>query len=68
MTCVTPQKIAAVMTLTPVPLSFAALDDLVRQGLPRTALRAASWHARRRRWCGCRGCFVDSLDTHPFPE
>ena len=37
MTLVTPQKIAAVMALTPLPLSFAALDDLVRQGLPKTA-------------------------------
>ena len=41
MTLVTPQKIASVMALATLPRSFAELDDLVQQGLPKTALRAS---------------------------
>ena len=40
MKLVTPQKIASVMALATLPRSFAELDDLVHQGLPKTALRA----------------------------
>src|SRR4051812_10031940 len=40
MKLVTPQKIATVMSLSPLPRSFAELDDLVHQGLPKNALRA----------------------------
>lgn len=39
MQTVSPEKIAAVMALAPVPHSFSALDDLVRSGLPKSALR-----------------------------
>ena len=36
----TPQKIAEVMALLPLPRSFAELEDLVHRGLPKSALRA----------------------------
>ena len=39
MQTVTPEKIAAVMALAPLPHSFSALDDLVRSGLPKSALQ-----------------------------
>ncbi len=38
---VTPEKIALVMALFPIPHSFAELDELVAQGLPKGALRAS---------------------------
>lgn len=41
MVLVTPEKIAAVMALFPIPHSFAELDELVAQGLPKGALRAS---------------------------
>jgi putative toxin-antitoxin system antitoxin component (TIGR02293 family) len=41
MQLVTPEKIAAVMALLPVPHSFAELDELVSQGLPKNALRSS---------------------------
>jgi len=41
MVLVTPEKIAAVMALTPLPHSFAELDALVAQGLPKGALRSS---------------------------
>ena len=47
MTLVTPQKIATVMALLPLPRSFAELDDLVHQGLPKSALRAGVDHVGR---------------------
>jgi putative toxin-antitoxin system antitoxin component (TIGR02293 family) len=47
MKLVTPQKIAAVMALSPLPRSFAELDDLVHQGLPKNALRAGVDHVGR---------------------
>jgi putative toxin-antitoxin system antitoxin component (TIGR02293 family) len=47
MKLVTPQKIATVMALSPLPKSFAELDDLVHQGLPKTALRAGVDHVGR---------------------
>src|SRR5690554_4304920 len=40
MQLVTPEQIAAVMGLAPVPRSFAELDDQVAEGLPKTALKA----------------------------
>jgi putative toxin-antitoxin system antitoxin component (TIGR02293 family) len=44
---ITPQKIAAVMALSPLPRSLAELDDLVRQGLPISALNAGVVHVGR---------------------
>lgn len=41
MTAISPAKIGAVMALTPLPRSFAELDDRVRSGLPKSALRAS---------------------------
>ncbi len=41
MVLVTPERIAAVMALTPPPHSFAELDELVSLGLPKEALRAS---------------------------
>jgi putative toxin-antitoxin system antitoxin component (TIGR02293 family) len=41
MLLVTPEKIAAVMALMPVPHSFAELDELVSQGLPKNALKSS---------------------------
>lgn len=39
MALVTPENIAAVLALSPVPHSFAELDEAVAQGLPKAALR-----------------------------
>jgi putative toxin-antitoxin system antitoxin component (TIGR02293 family) len=47
MILVTPQKIASVMGLSHLPRSLGELDDLVRQGLPKTALRASVDHVGR---------------------
>jgi putative toxin-antitoxin system antitoxin component (TIGR02293 family) len=44
---ITPQKIASVMALSHLPRSLGELDDLVRQGLPKTALRASVDHVGR---------------------
>lgn len=44
MVLVTPEKIASVMALVPVPHSFAELDDLVSKGLPKGALKASIDH------------------------
>jgi len=41
MTLVTPEKIGSVLALCPPPHSFAELDDLVAQGLPKGALKAS---------------------------
>lgn len=41
MVLVTPEKIASVMALFPVPHSFAELDDRVSHGLPKNALKAS---------------------------
>lgn len=41
MVLVTPERIASVMALFPIPHSFAELDDLVAHGLPKEALRAS---------------------------
>jgi len=38
---VTPEKIAAIMGLFPVPHSFSELDALVSHGLPKNALKAS---------------------------
>ncbi len=40
MILVTPEKIASVMSLIPLPHSFAELDSLVSHGLPKQALKA----------------------------
>lgn len=40
MELVTPEQIAAVLALVPVPLSFAELDERVAAGLPKEALKA----------------------------
>ena len=47
MLTVTPEQIAAVMALSPLPRSFAELDDRVRGGLPKSALRASVDHIAR---------------------
>lgn len=41
MVLVTPEQIAAIMSLLPVPHSFAELDALVSDGLPKNALKAS---------------------------
>ncbi|MBG6076635.1 antitoxin Xre/MbcA/ParS toxin-binding domain-containing protein [Polaromonas sp. CG_9.11] len=41
MVLVTPEKIAAVMALLPLPHSFAELDDRIAHGLPKDALKAS---------------------------
>ena len=41
MLLVSPEKIAAVMALAPVPHSFAELDEMVSRGLPKGALKAS---------------------------
>lgn len=41
MVLVTPEQIASVMALIPVPHSFAELDELVADGLPKRALKAS---------------------------
>jgi putative toxin-antitoxin system antitoxin component (TIGR02293 family) len=41
MVLVTPEKIAAVMALATMPHSFAELDKLVSDGLPKQALKAS---------------------------
>ena len=41
MVLVTPEKIASIMALAPVPHSFAELDALVSHGLPKNALKAS---------------------------
>ena len=41
MMLVTPEKIASVMALFPLPHSFAELDERVTQGLPKHALKAS---------------------------
>ena len=47
MQMVTAEKIAAVMALVPVPYSFSALDELVRSGLPKSALKLSVAHVGR---------------------
>ncbi|MBS0348584.1 MAG: DUF2384 domain-containing protein [Proteobacteria bacterium] len=42
MQIVTPEQIAAVMALVPVPHSFAELDERVAEGLPKSALKAGA--------------------------
>lgn len=44
MVLVTPEKIAHIMALMPVPHSFAELDELVSKGLPKGALKASIDH------------------------
>ncbi len=44
MVLVTPENIAAVMTLSPAPHSFAELDDFVSSGLPKSALPSSVNH------------------------
>ncbi|NOT84812.1 MAG: DUF2384 domain-containing protein [Methylococcaceae bacterium] len=44
MVLVTPEKIASVMALVPVPHSFAELDQLVSNGLPKQALKSSIEH------------------------
>ncbi|MBT9499587.1 MULTISPECIES: antitoxin Xre/MbcA/ParS toxin-binding domain-containing protein [Zoogloea] len=44
MLLVSPQKIAAVMDLVPVPHSFSELDEMVSKGLPKGSLKASIEH------------------------
>jgi putative toxin-antitoxin system antitoxin component (TIGR02293 family) len=44
MQIVTPEQIAAVMDLAPLPRSLAELEALVREGLPKSALAAGVQH------------------------
>ncbi len=44
MVLVTPEEIAAVMALMPIPHTFSELDDLVSKGLPKRALKASVEH------------------------
>ena len=44
MLLVSPEKIAAVMALAPLPHSFAELDEMVARGLPKGALKASIDH------------------------
>ncbi len=41
MVLVTPEMIASIMDLSPVPHSFSELDDLVSHGLPKGALKSS---------------------------
>ncbi len=45
MSLVTPEAVAAVMELRPLPHTLAELEALVRDGLPKSALRAGVEHA-----------------------
>ncbi|MBJ9966181.1 antitoxin Xre/MbcA/ParS toxin-binding domain-containing protein [Burkholderia seminalis] len=45
MSLVTPEAVAAVMELRPIPHTLAELEALVRDGLPKSALRAGVEHA-----------------------
>jgi putative toxin-antitoxin system antitoxin component (TIGR02293 family) len=47
MMLVTAEKIAETMSLSPLPRSFSELDDLVRHGLPKSALRISADHVGR---------------------
>jgi putative toxin-antitoxin system antitoxin component (TIGR02293 family) len=47
MILVPPEQIGAVMALTPLPHSVAELDDRVRGGLPKSALKEGVEHATR---------------------
>lgn len=47
MQTITANQIAAVMSLTPPPLSFSELDRRVRNGLPKSALRDSVSHIAR---------------------
>ncbi|MEM5387856.1 antitoxin Xre/MbcA/ParS toxin-binding domain-containing protein [Paraburkholderia phymatum] len=47
MLLVSPEQIAAVMALPRVPHSVAELDEQVREGLPKSALREGVEHATR---------------------
>ncbi|WP_026076223.1 antitoxin Xre/MbcA/ParS toxin-binding domain-containing protein [Noviherbaspirillum massiliense] len=42
MVSVSPEIIAAVMALSPLPHSFSELDEMVRKGLPKSALRSSA--------------------------
>lgn len=44
MQLVTPENIAAVMTLSPAPQTFAELDGFVTRGLPKSALPSSVNH------------------------
>jgi putative toxin-antitoxin system antitoxin component (TIGR02293 family) len=47
MQSISPEKIAAVMALVPVPKTFAELDERVRFGLPKAALQISVKHVAR---------------------
>lgn len=47
MQTVSPEKIAAIMRLSPSPHSFSELDGMVRLGLPKSALRISVDHIGR---------------------
>ncbi|CAL8479070.1 MULTISPECIES: antitoxin Xre/MbcA/ParS toxin-binding domain-containing protein [Caballeronia] len=47
MILVSPERIAAVMALKPVPHSVAELDEQIRGGLPKSALKEGVEHATR---------------------
>ena len=47
MQIVTPEEIAAVMSLTAAPHTFSELDFMVRNGLPKSALRISVDHVGR---------------------
>ncbi len=47
MVSVSPEEIAAVMALMPLPKTFAELDERVRLGLPKSALLISVKHAAR---------------------
>ena len=57
MSLVTPEAVAAVMDLQPVPHTLAELEALVREGLPKSALRA-----------GVEACARFDLRSEPWPE
>jgi len=48
MNLVTPERIAAVLDLAPLPHSFAELDERVSRGLPKSALKASVSHIHER--------------------
>ncbi len=44
---ISPEEIAAVMALIPIPKTFAELEDRVRLGLPKSALQTSISHMAR---------------------
>jgi putative toxin-antitoxin system antitoxin component (TIGR02293 family) len=62
---VSPEKIAAVMALMPLPKTFAELDELVRLGLPKSALPIIIKHVARTT-ADCRALLYSIIPEATF--